>query len=292
MGPSVPQSARKCDQPRAEPAFVQDKWKMSNRLTLTLGLRYDVENVELPENDNPLFDDPNDWPIDRNNFMPRVGFAYNCGDNRTLMRGGYGRFFEKTHFELISGIRTNTPFTTSFTRLFPLNNADPGPLQGRRPDDPRLANGPFLTDALRAEIAALFPPGATVRNTGSTFDNPNRVTPYTDQLSLGVERQLRPDLSVSADYVHAFGRDQLMAVALNPTLRATTAVTSPNVRQGSATLSAITTALQQRYPGFAPFTGEVTTFENVGETDYDALMLQVEKRHSNNWMARLSYTLA
>jgi len=137
MGPSVPQSARKCDQPRAEPAFVQDKWKMSDRLTL--GLRYDVENVELPENDNPLFDDPNDWPIDRNNFMPRVGFAYNCGDNRTLMRGGYGRFFEKTHFELISGIRTNTPFTTSFTRLFPLNNADPGPLQGRRPDDPRLA---------------------------------------------------------------------------------------------------------------------------------------------------------
>ena len=145
---------------------------------------------------------------------------------------------------------------------------------------------------MRAEIAALFPPGATVRNTGSTFDNPNRVTPYTDQLSLGVERQLRPDLSVSADYVHAFGRDQLMAVALNPTLRATTAVTSPNVRQGSATLSAITTALQQRYPGFAPFTGAVTTFENVGKTDYDALMLQVEKRHSNNWMARLSYTLA
>ena len=76
---------------------MQDKWKMSDRLTL--GLRYDVENVELPENDNPLFDDSNDWPIDRNNFMPRVGFAYNCGDNRTLMRGGYGRFFEKTHFE-------------------------------------------------------------------------------------------------------------------------------------------------------------------------------------------------
>jgi hypothetical protein len=92
--------------------------------------------------------------------------------------------------------------------------------------------------------------------------------------------------------VHAFARDQLIAVALNPTLRATTSVTSPNIRQGSATLTQITSALQQQYPGFAPFTGNVTTFQNVGETDYDALMMQVEKRYSNNWMARASYTLS
>jgi hypothetical protein len=288
----VPGELRNFQKSQSFGAFVQDKWKLNNRLTLTLGLRYDVDNVTMPEVDNPLFDDPNDWPVDRNNFQPRVGFAYNLDDDRTLLRGGYGRFYEKTHFELISAIRTNTPFTTSFNRLFPLNNADPGPIQGNRPSDPFLANGPFLTDELRGQIAALFPPGTTVRNTGSTFDNPNRVMPYTDQLSLGIERQLRSDLSVSADYVHAFGRDQLVAVALNPTLRATTAVTSPNVRQGSATLSTITAGLQQTYPGFAPFTGAVTTFENAGETDYDALMVQLEKRYSDNYMARVSYTLA
>jgi hypothetical protein len=155
-----------------------------------------------------------------------------------------------------------------------------------------LANGPVLTDASRAAIAAMFPPGAVVRNTGATFDNPARVLPYTDQLSIGYERQFATDLSVSADYVHAFGRDQLMQVALNPTLRATTSVTSPNVRQGSAVLTQITTALQQEYAGFAPFTGNVQTFQNVGETDYDALMMQLEKRYSNNWMARVSYTLS
>jgi hypothetical protein len=79
---------------------------------------------------------------------------------------------------------------------------------------------------------------------------------------------------------------------LNPTLRATTSVTSPNVRQGSAVLTEITTELQQEYPGFAPFTGAVQSFQNVGVTDYDALMMQVEKRFSNNWMARVSYTLS
>jgi hypothetical protein len=288
----VPGELRNFQKSQSLGTFIQDKWKLNNRLTLTLGLRYDLDNVTIPEVDNPLFDDPNDWPLDKNNFQPRLGFAYNLDQDRTLLRGGYGRFYEKTHFELISAIRTNTPFTTSFTRLFPLNNADPGPIQGNQPSDPFLANGPFMTDQLRAQIAALFPPGSTVRNTGSNFDNPDRAMPYTDQLSLGVERQLRSDLSVSADYVHAFGRDQLMAVALNPTLRATTSVTSPNVRQGSATLSTITAGLQQTYPGFAPFTGNVTTYDNVGETDYDALMVQVEKRYSNNYMARISYTLA
>ncbi|MBA3639314.1 MAG: hypothetical protein H0W53_08530 [Acidobacteria bacterium] len=152
-------------------------------------------------------------------------------------------------------------------------------------------NGPVITDAMRAQLAALFPAGTTVRNSGATFDNPDRVTPYTDQISAGFEHQLASDISVSADYVHAFGRDLLMARALNPTLRAT-AVTSPNVRQGSALLTTITTALQAARPGFTPFTGNVTTFEDVGETDYDALMLQLEKRFSRGYSARLAYTLA
>jgi hypothetical protein len=272
-------------------AFAQDKWAVNNRLTLTIGLRYDVENVVLPQTDNPLFDDPNDWPVDRNNFQPRLGFVYNL-ENRSVVRGGYGRYYDKSHFEVIGGVLTNRPFTTSFVTQFPLNNIDPGPIQGQRPTDPTLANGPVLSDAVRALIAAQFPAGASVRNTGATFDNPDRVLPYTDQISLGYERQLRDSLSISADYVHAFGRDQLMQVALNPTLRATTAVTSPNVRQGSALLTQITNALRDRYPGFAAFTGNVQTFANVGETDYDALMLQVEKRYSNNWMTRVSYTLS
>jgi hypothetical protein len=286
----VPGAGRSLNKSQSLGAFVQDKWKMSDRLTLTLGLRYDVERVTLPEIDNPLFESPDDYPVDANNFQPRLGFAYTLG-GQTVVRGGYGRFFDKTHFEVINGVLTNTPFTTSFNRNFPLNGADPGPQQGLLPTDPFLINGPVITDAMRAELQSMFG-GATVRNTGATFDNPDRVLPYTDQVSLGIERQLASNLSFSADYVHAFGRDMLMAVALNPTLRATTSTTSPNVRQGSATLSTITAGLQALHPGFAPFTGGVTTFENVGETDYDALMLQLEKRFSRNYSARVAYTLA
>jgi outer membrane receptor protein involved in Fe transport len=270
--------------------FLQDKWKMTDHLTLTAGLRYDLEKVKIPEIDNPYFGSPDDYPVDTNNIQPRLGFAYSLG-NSSVVRGGYGRFYDKTHFEIINGVLTNTPFTTSFNRNFPLNGADTGPQQGQLPTDPFLVNGPFVTDALRAELERMFG-GTTVRNTGATFDNPDRVLPYTDQVSLGFERQLAPTIALSADYVHAFGRDLLMAVALNPTLRATTSTTSPNVRQGSETLSTITAGLQQTYPGFAPFTGNVTTFQNNGKTDYDALMMQLEKRFSQNYSARIAYTLA
>ena len=267
--------------------FIQDKWEISNRLTLSLGMRYDIELLDIPVVDDPLIEKN---PIDKNNFAPRVGVSYNIGaDGRSVVRGGYGRFFDKSNFEIVGGLWTATPFTNSFTRTFPLTGADPGPRTGQFPTDPLLVNGPVINRAL---INQLFPPGSLLRNTGATWDNPDRVLPHTDQVTVGYQTQLWPNTSVSADYVHAYGRDQLMVRALNPTLRATSAVTAPNIRQGSAALSAATAVLQANYPGFVPFSGAVNQFVNAGRTDYDALMLQFDKRFSHNYSARVSYTLA
>ena len=270
--------------------FFQDKWRLNNKLTLSLGLRYDLEVIPIPETDDPLTGEGN-YPVDNNNIQPRVGFAYDLGGRgQRVIRGGYGRFYEKTHFELIGGLFTATPFTSSFTRDFPLNNFDPGPRQGQRPTDPLLVNGPTLNRAL---VEQLFPPGSLLRNTGASWDNPDRLVPSTDQFSIGYQHQLGARLSVSADYVHAAGRDLLMSLQLNPTMRPTTAVTSALVRQSSAVLDAATAELRQKYgPSFAAFSGSVTMPINVGETDYDALMVQLDKRFSSNYSARVSYTLA
>ena len=267
-------------------AFVQDKWRFNQRLTLSLGLRYDLEVIPIPETDDPLVDT---YPVDKNNFQPRIGVTYDLGGGRSLLRGGYGRFYDKTHFELIGGLYTGTPFTSSFTVNFPTSAADPGPRNGVLPTTALLVNGPTLNRAL---LDQMFPGGQLLRNTGASWDNPDRRTPYTDQLTVGYERQLSNTMAVSADYVHAFSRDLLMSRDINPGLRATTAVTSPLVRQGSATLSAALAELQATYPGFAPFTTAVTQPVNVGKVDYDALMLALNRRFSNNYSARVSYTLA
>ena len=62
--------------------FLQDKWKLNSQLTLSLGLRYDLEVIPIRETDNPLFANPDDYPVDKNNFQPRLGFAYGMDEGK------------------------------------------------------------------------------------------------------------------------------------------------------------------------------------------------------------------
>jgi len=264
--------------------FAQDKWRFNKNFTLSLGARYDVEMIPILETDDPLVDK---YPTDRNNIAPRLGVTYDF-DGKTVARAGYGRFFDKTHFEIITGLYTGTPFTSSFVVNFPTAAADNGPRNGELPKDPFLVNGPVIN---QAELDKLYPGGQLLRNTGATWDNPDRRTPYTDEVTVGFERQLLPDVAVSADYVHSQGRDMLMALNLNPQQRNNPVVAqSTLVRIGSATLTQATAELQAKYAGFAPFTTNVTQFVNTGRLDYNALMLQLKKRFSHHYSAQVSYT--
>lgn len=252
-------------------AFLQDKWRMSDRLTVNLGLRYDVERIPINELDNPRFANKKDYPVDTNNIAPRIGFAYDpTAKGKTVVRGGYGRFYDKTHFELITAIITSGVFSDSFVRNFPANAADPGPSRGQLPTDPFLRNGPVLDRNL---LHQMFPPGSRIRNTGTVFlDNPDRRVPYTDQISVGFERAVRENLSLSFDYVHAFGRDQFMSLDLNPGVRVDTTRTGRIDRIDSN------------------FVGQVLTRVNTGKTEYDALEFQIEKRWASDYSFRVSYT--
>jgi outer membrane receptor protein involved in Fe transport len=252
--------------------FGQDKWKMTNRLTATLGLRYDVEKLPVPEENNPNFASGESYPVDRDNFQARVGFSYALDDvGRSVVRSGYGRFYDKTHFELIGGFFNGGVFSQSFTVNFPTSAADPGPRNGNFPTDPMLVNGPVVNRALLNER---FPPGSTLRNAGNvTLDNPDRGIPRSDEFSVGYERQLGASVSVAADYVRVLGRDQMMVFDQNKGTRSTTASTSPIVRPD---------------PAFQA----VNTLRNVGEIDYNAILVQVEKRLSRGISARVSYTFA
>ncbi|MBK5257222.1 MAG: TonB-dependent receptor [Vicinamibacteria bacterium] len=254
-------------------AFIQDKWKTGDRLTISLGVRYDLEKIPFQEVDNPRFSNVDDYPIDKNNISPRLGFAYDLsGDGKTAIRGGVGRFYDKSHLELVSAIITGGVFSNSFTATFPATNIDPGPSAGRLPTDPFLVNGPTLNRAL---LNQLYPAGSKLKNTGTvTLDNPDRVIPYTDQISAGFERQLSRDMSINVDYVHAFGRDQLMRRDLNPGLRASNARTA---------------AVRRVDPNFVT---SVLTPINEGRTEYDSLLLGIEKRYSHGYQFRVSYTFS
>lgn len=261
--------------------FVQDDWKVNQKLTLNLGVRYDDETIS----------------DDNNNISPRLGFAYDpTGDAKTVIRGGFGTFYQNTPFEVITAFRTAGPYSTSFVRNFPLNSADPGPRAGAFPTDPTLRNGPTIDRAL---IASLVGSSTLLANASPTVDNAERRMAYTRSISIGVQRELMTNLAITADYIHTDGLDQFLTVNLNPGRRATTSSTAAISRQYS-TLGAVIqnsfvpviTDLFSNQPYQNAAAASVTTRINEGKTKYDALQLSLDRRFSQGVQFKVSYTLA
>jgi len=276
----VPQMVQLLSRTHSLGLYVQDKWQMNPHLTVSLGLRYDVHNSPLVERWNPFFADETQHPIDKNNFQPRVGFAFSPSPS-SVVRGGYGMFYEKQWIDRFETFPLNPVFTSSFIANFPVSQPDPGPGSGRLPTDPFLVNGPTLSRDL---VNQRIPPGTLARNTSTVWlDTPDRVLPWQHQASIGYERQLRRQLSLAADYVHMENGDLPLRYNLNPASKQTTGRTAPITRTD---FMAIASRL-----GISPFAGDVYTYEYVGSTRYDGLNLQVEKRFSSNWGARFSYGL-
>ena len=255
--------------------YAQDKWKLTDALTLSLGARWDVEFFNVPPRTQVgLGNEDAEPPVDWDNVSPRVGFAYALGDDRkAVLRGGYGLMYNRSFTELFTNFFTQSRFVNSFEAQFPVTAADPGPRSGRLPTDPTLVNGPFVTPELLDYINRTYPPGATQVLRAISVDNPDRRMPHQHQFSIGYERQLANNLSASADYIHSAGLNFLVAQDLNQGSRANTDPTTPVVRPN---------------PDFNAINMPV----NAGKTDYDGLNLALEKRWASDYMYRVSYTLS
>jgi hypothetical protein len=249
-------------------AYIQDKWELG-RLTVNVGVRYELEVIPVDESDNPAFASPDDYPVDANNIAPRTGFAYAL-DDRSVLRGGWGLFYQRTLFNTTSQYSLNGVYADSFVVRFPANSRDGGPAAGRLPSDPMLLSYPNVN---RAAIDALFPPGTVQRNTGTVFlDSPDRHSPYTHHVSLGYERQLGSTVSASIDYVRKMSREMLVRVDLNPGLRVNTSRTG---------------RVNRVDPNFV---SSVYTPRNLGWQDTDQVAVSLSKRFSDRYSFRTSYT--
>jgi len=258
--------------------FVQDKWRRNN-VTLNLGVRYDLEITPITNAFNPQFAS-GAHAVDRNNFAPRLGVTWTPGgSNKTVLRGGYGVFYDKITLQTTTPFVSQGVYSSSFVAAFPVNAVDPGPSRGLFPTDPMLVNGPTVNRTL---LNSLVPSGTLGRNTGVVFvDNPDRRVPNTHQVSLGYERQLSAQMAATVDFIHSWNRDQLITFDLNPGLRADT------TRSGRITYTDLTGMAAKL--GVSPFTNQVLTRTNDGSSQFDGVNFSLEKRYSHNWAARVSY---
>jgi hypothetical protein len=260
--------------------FAQDKWKLRNNLTLSLGMRYDFEILPSPNQDNPLFDDPTDYPRDMNNFSPRLGFSWALDDQGTsAVRGGVGMFYQRTSYTFLTPMfSTQAYYSNSFTVSFPTNGPDSGPRQGRLPTDPMLLNGPNVD---HAAIDARYPPGTLIRNGGTVrFDNPDRRNAYARQYSIGYERQVGSDMGLSVDFIRSEQRNQYVTMDLNPIVADAPLATAPRRR------------LNPLIGTVGDWSAAVLTLRNEGWINYTTLQVSGTKRYGNGWQARLSYAFS
>jgi hypothetical protein len=151
-------------------AYLQDDWRVHPRLTLNLGLRYELNTVPLEV--NGLIRDEYRFPGDHNNFAPRFGFAWQADrEARTVVRGGYGIYYNVLELVFVGGTRFNPPLITTVT-----------------------AANPTFPDLLSAARAS--------GTSGRVLPDPELRNPYAQHFNLTVERQLwSPRAVLSAGYV-------------------------------------------------------------------------------------------
>jgi hypothetical protein len=248
--------------------WVQDDWNIRKRLTLNLGVRYDLETGVFAEHTAFLPFLKANRPSDTNNFGPRAGFAYSLND-RTVIRGGAGKYFGE-----ISG-------QPAFWTVRYTEQIHPEILYDGRPDfaiNPFNGPAPSYAQALATTCAVSPGPTCVRREIPSQLAASDMQIAYSYQGSLGMQRQLGTTTAVEADYVTTRSRAELYTRPnINLTYNPATGVNYP-----------FTDISRRPYPDF----GLINQFRSDGWSNYQALQTAFTKRMSQGWQASATYLLA
>jgi len=293
-------------------AFVQDDFRVSARLTLNVGLRYEFNGAASDKFGRlQTFDPaqyrtgppPNGFVIagnargrfrvpgvplvsdmilkseDPNNFAPRFGFAYKVSE-RTVLRGGYGLFYDRLSNQPPFFAVGSIPFGAFDVAIFPTlfrgaTFANPFPNLGLPSEFPKVPIVPTI-----AQLAAGAAP------ISGFFMDPNMRTPYASQFGLNIQRELAKDWLVEIGYVGTKGTKLIQQVRI-----AQAQLASPTRPiNGITENTPANAALRSPFVGFSP--DGLKQFQTSGNSTYHSLQLTVSKRLSRGLQFLAAYTLS
>jgi hypothetical protein len=242
--------------------YAQDDWKLSSRLTLNLGLRYELNLPPVDAGNHfTVFDlssrqlvpvaaagiPPSGFHTDHNNFAPRFGVSWSPDSQaRLVFHAGYGIFYDSTILEANSGLYFNPPefelnlFFPSAQRLLTLSNPFPA--------------GAGIT------------PAPSINTVQSDFR-----TPYMQQWNTSVEREIGLGMVVRGAYVASKGTKLLRRRDIN------------QPAPGPGNVNA-----RRPYAGF----GAITLAESGSSSIYHSAQLSLERRFRPGLLSSISYTVS
>lgn len=283
--------------------FVQDTLRVTSRLALSLGVRYDLQTFRSSGlQSNPLWPGAGKVPTNTSNFSPRIGLAYSIGSERPLViRAGYGLFYTRIPQIYTSTIATGNGLASANLIL---DNADfydrqlfpqyPAPLVNCPINSTDCAPPPSVAGRLDREVSAF------ARN----FE-----TPKVHQASMTVEREIAHRLAAGVSYMYVHGQNLIRArdVNLPPPL----SVSYPVYDQSGANFLgsyydvASFSTWQMTRSISCPFPpcinplqrplsqlDAVNVFESAASSVYHGMTLSVRRRMTDGLYFRLAYTYA
>jgi hypothetical protein len=265
--------------------FAQDNWKISSRLTMELGMRWDYE--ALPPADPNLttatgtftpYPGLTNNPSDKKNFGPRVGFSYDVtGKGNTVVRGGYGIYYGRLNNGELLNVRFNTGSPNSqYNTVWKVN----------------AVGAPTLPNIVAGAGAATATPT-------SNFLAPNLRNPQVQEFDVMVQQAIGVGTYVQASYLGALGRElpNWLDLNLNPT---TTNVTITALdTSGKGPLPNNSTYVVPTYTSYgntALFGANAANFQAISEltsninSNYNAMVFEVLNRSLKTIQFDASYT--
>ncbi len=250
-------------------AWAQDDWKLTNRLTLNLGARYDLIWNAFAQNVNfPPFALPG-RPQDANNIQPRLGFAYTLND-KTVIRGGSGLYYND---ELNTNVLwAMSPLTIAVIAV------DNVPSRADFAANPFNGPLPSYQQALARFCYVNNTPGCLLRDLQEQAPIPaySHVT-HSLQSSIGFARQIGTTAALEVDFVNTASRqEKSIQDNVNVTFNPATGIPYP-----------YSDVAHRAYPLY----GVIGMIPHTGQSDYRGLQTSFTKRMANHWQGSITYTL-